>query len=216
VDELGGPAESDGERGRPGVAEVAGVITSAAVRLEPLPALRRWVTTPVLNPIQATKLATSVPRRAAAAIETDLPAERAGALAVLFEGDEAVVTAESDGLADAWGADAVVSPVAPAWWGRYPFGPADVALRLSTSPADLPATVYALSDAAGMPVPVRGSAGLGSVHAVLPGTFRPERIDQIMETLRHVLMARNGQAVLVSAPPSLAGRIEMAARHDFF
>ncbi|GIE98159.1 FAD-binding oxidoreductase [Paractinoplanes rishiriensis] len=216
VDELGQPAESDGERGRPGLAEVAGVITSAAVRLEPLPALRRWVTTPVLNPIQATKLATSVPDRAAAAIETDLPAEGAGALAVLFEGDEAVVTAESDGLADAWGADAAVSPVAPAWWGRYPFAPSDVALRLSTSPADLPATVYALADAAGMPISVRGSAGLGSVHAVLPGTFPPERINQIMETLRHVLMARNGQAVLISAPPTLATEIELAARHDFF
>ena len=91
-----------------------------------------------------------------------------------------------------------------------------VALRLSVSPADLPAMVYALADAAGGPVPVRGSAGLGSVHAVLPGTLPAERLDAIVDTLRHVLMARNGRAVIVSAPPDLAAQVEMAHRPDLF
>jgi len=47
VEADGSPAESDGEDGRPGLAEVAGVITSAVVRLESLPAARRWVAVPV-------------------------------------------------------------------------------------------------------------------------------------------------------------------------
>ena len=109
-----------------------------------------------------------------------------------------------------------MSPVAPAWWGVYPFGRDDVALRLSTSPADLAATVYALADAAGGWVPVRGSVALGSVHAVLPGALAPDRLDQIMESLLHVLMARDGRVAVVSAPPTIAGRVDMAGRHELF
>ena len=216
VEMSGQAAESDGEDGRPGLAEVAGVITSAAMRLQPLPAARRWVTLPVPSPVQATRLAAQAAERAPAAIETDLPAEGSAALAVLFEGEEKPVAVEAERLAADWGAEAAVSPTAPPWWGHYPFGRSDVALRLSAAPADLAATVLALADAAGGKVPVRGSAGLGSVHAVLPGTLAPDRLEQIMETLRHVLMARDGRAVVISAPPELARRIDMAARHDLF
>ena len=61
-------------------------------------------------------------------------------------------------LATALGAGATVSEIAPRWWGRYPFDRRDVALRISVRVADLHAAVYALRDAAGAPVPVRGSA----------------------------------------------------------
>jgi glycolate oxidase FAD binding subunit len=216
VDGAGVAAESDGEQDRPGLAEVAGVITSALVRLQPLPPARRWVTVPVSSPLRAAQVAAQAAERAPAAVETDLPGEGPGALAVLFEGEEPAVTAEADGLADDWRGDAAVSTVAPPWWGRYPFGRGDVALRLSAAPADLPSAVYSLADAAGGPVPVRGSVGVGSVHAVLPGTLPADRFEQIMESLGRVLMARDGRAVVVVAPPALAGRIEMAARRDLF
>jgi glycolate oxidase FAD binding subunit len=216
VDVSGRPAESDGERGRPGLAEVSGVITSASVRLRPLPAARRWVTAPAPSPRQAFRLAVRAAEWEPAAIEADLPAEGPGALAALFEGEERAVADLAGRLAADWGDGAGASPVAPPWWGVYPFGPADVALRLSTSPEDLAATVYALADAFGGPVAVRGSAGLGSVHAVLPGTLPPERLEQIMEILRHVLMARNGRAVVIAAPAELAARVDMAARHEWF
>ena len=68
-----------------------------------------------------------------------------------------------------------------------------MALRISVPPADLPAAVYALARRGRRPVPVRGSAGVGSVHAVLPGTLAPERLEAILETLLHVLLARNGR-----------------------
>lgn len=216
VEADGSPAESDGEDGRPGLAEVAGVITSAVVRLESLPAARRWVAVPVPTPVQAARLAAQAAEREPVAVEADLPAGGAGALAALFEGDEDTVAGEAGKLAETWGAEAAVAPIAPPWWGRYPFGRADVVLRLSASPADLPATVLALADAAGGPVPVRGSVGLGNVHAVLPGTLAPERLDRIMDTLGHVLMGRNGRAVVIAAPLDVARRVEMAARHDFF
>ena len=57
---------------------------------------------------------------------------------------------------------------APDWWGRYPFEPDDVALKIATPIADLYAALYALRDAAGAPVSVRGSAGVGVFYAALP------------------------------------------------
>jgi glycolate oxidase FAD binding subunit len=214
VDPAGELTDSDGEGNRPGLAEIVGVITSAKVRLQPLPAARRWVTVPVGSPAELLKL--GAPEQQPAALETDLPGEGAGALAALFEGEVGEVADQVGQLVSAWGPSAISTTTAPPWWGRYPFGPADVALRLSASPADLPAMVYSLADAVGLPVPVRGSAGLGNVFAVLPASLPADRIEGIVESLRHVQMARSGQAVIVTAPPELATGLEMAGRRDLF
>jgi glycolate dehydrogenase FAD-binding subunit len=225
VDREGVPAESDGEDGRPGIAEVDGVIVSASVRLQPLPEARRWVTVPVSTPLQVHNLVEAAldldldP----SAIEVDLPvpgarptAQPPGTLAVLLEGDTSGIAGRAARVAEAAGTQAAVSDTAPAWWGRYPFGPSEVALRISVPIADLHAAVYALSDAAGGPVPVRGSAGVGTVLAVLPGSFGPERIEGILETLRHVLLARRGRAVIISAPREIARNVDMADRRELF
>jgi len=205
-----------GRPGEAGHAEVPGVITSAVLRLRPLPAARRWVTVIAPTPLQIAKLAARAAEHDPAAIETDLPPAGPVTVAALFEGEEDdAVAARAAGLAGSWG-DAAVASTAPPWWGRYPFDRSDVVLRLSVSPPDLPATVYALADAVGHLVPVRGSAGLGNVHAVLPGTLPPHRVESVLESLRHVLIARNGHAVVIAAPPALAARIEMATRHDLF
>ncbi len=217
VDPSGQAADSDGEDGRPGLAEITGVMTAATLRLEPLPQARRWVGTAVSTPLQLGKLIDAAGDFEPSAIEVDLPAGgQGGILAVLFEGSEAVAVEQAGLLAGAWGAGSVVTPIVPPWWGAYPFRRDDVALRLSLSAADLPSALYALGDAAGGPVPVRGSAGLGSVHAVLPGTLAAERVTGIVESLRHVLLARSGRAVIVAAPPELAREVEMAGRHDLF
>jgi glycolate oxidase FAD binding subunit len=218
VDAAGVAAESDGEEGRPGIAEINGLITSATVRLEPLPEARRWVGMAVATPLRVLDLvaAATTGDPLLSAVELDLPGRSAGTLAALFEGTEAEVIAAADRLAAAWGAGAVTTPIAPRWWGRYPFGRSDVALRLSLPAADLPSALYTLGDAAGAPVPVRGSAGLGTVHAVLPGDLAPDRLEAVLETLRHVFLARNGRAVVVSAPPAIAAKLEMANRRDLF
>ncbi|WP_250029265.1 FAD-binding oxidoreductase [Paractinoplanes maris] len=217
VDRAGVAAESDGEDGRPGLAEIDGVITAAALRLEPLPPARRWAGIAVPTPSQLSRLVAAAGEFEPSAIETDLPAGgRGGTLAVLFEGGEAAAVDQAERLAAAWGAGAVVTPIAPPWWGVYPFRRDDVALRLSVSAADLPAALYALGDAVGGAVPVRGSAGLGSVHAVLPGRVAPERVTTIIDSMQHVLLARGGRAAVVSAPPELAREVEMAGRFEFF
>lgn len=208
VELTGVAATSDGEGDNPGLAEITGVITSAVVRLQPLPGARRWVVAPAQTPVQAARLAAEAAEHPVSAIETDLPADESGVVAALFEDSDPYP------LATSW--KATVSPTAPPWWGQFPFGPTDVALRVSVARDALPATVYALADAAGGPVPVRGSAGLGSVHAVLPGTLPADRVQRIVEAVRHVLMARNGRAVVIAAPVALARQLEMAARHDLF
>jgi glycolate oxidase FAD binding subunit len=221
----GVPGESDGEQGRPGIAEVDGVILSARVRLQPLPAARRWVTVPVSTPVQVPELVAAALAQAAApsAIEVDLAAPAGpratvppGSLAVLLEGGAAAVTARADQVAMALGPGAVVSPAPPRWWGRYPFGGDDVVLRVSVPVTDLHAAVYALRDAAGMPVPVRGSAGRGAVHAVLPGTLSTERVAGILDAVRGVLLGRGGRCVVITAPSPLNTEIDMAARPELF
>jgi glycolate dehydrogenase FAD-binding subunit len=220
VDPSGVAATSDGEQGQPGIAEVEGVILSASMRLSPLPTARRWVTLTVSNPLQIHE---SVGRVLAqpvgpSAIEIDLPSPGGppGMLAVLLEGDEPGVIARADQIATALGPAAVVSPVAPGWWGRYPFGRGDVALRIRVPVADLHAAVFALRDAAGMPVPVRGSVGVGNVHAVLPAGLGIDRVDGVLEAVRGVLLARGGRCLVIAAPPEISREIEMAGRHDLF
>ena len=226
VDADGTARESDGEDGKPGLAEIPGVMLSARLRLESLPPARRWVTVPLPNPLQMRyaveeTLGLDI---APSAIEVDLPISApgrtagrpAGTLAILLEGDPVVLADRAAHLAGVLGDNASASELAPAWWGRYPFGRYDVALRISVAIADLHAALYALGDAAGRPIPVRGSAGIGSVHAVLPGSLPAERIEQILDSLRSVLMARGGRAAIVSAPPDIAAEIDMASRAEMF
>jgi glycolate oxidase FAD binding subunit len=226
VDAAGVPRESDGEKGNPGIAEIPGVMLSANLRLEPLPEARRWVRVPVPNPLQMRYAVEETLEQdlTPSAIEVDLPIQAMphpagrppGMLAILLEGAAAAVDRRAQRLAAAIGDRAEVSEIAPRWWGRYPFGAYDIALRISVAIEDLHAAVYAVSDAAGGPVPVRGSAGLGSVHAVLPGSLAPERVEAILDSLRNVLMARGGRAVIVSAPPETARQVEMASRGELF
>jgi glycolate oxidase FAD binding subunit len=92
----------------------------------------------------------------------------------------------------------------PAWWGRYPFGANEVGLRLTVPPAELAGAVALLREAAGVPVPVRGSAGIGVLHAALPGDLPVPRLGEILATVRAGLAARDGWCVALYAPPGPA------------
>ncbi len=126
---------------------------------------------------------------------------------MLLEGDPGEVAEQANRLITLLGGDTRASDVPPTWWRRYPFGPADVALLIDVPVAHLSAVIYALRDAVGVPVPVRGSAGLGIVHAALPDPQRPDRVAAIVDVLRIVLLARAGSCRVVAAPaPDTAGR----------
>ncbi|WP_406038949.1 FAD-binding oxidoreductase [Micromonospora sp. NBC_00898] len=211
-----------------------GVLVSATMRVQALPASRAWVTRPVWTPLEVHDLVRAVlaARLDPAAVELDLPVTvplprrrvhpdhpsvrhrpdhpsiargsagpaAAGSLVVLLEGGPADVAERVERLVALFGPEAVVGHAAPEWWGRYPFGPGETALRIEVPINDLHAAVYALRDAAGAPVPVRGSAGIGTVHAVLPGSLPPGRVASILAAVRGVLLARQGRCVVVAAP----------------
>jgi glycolate oxidase FAD binding subunit len=204
-----------------------GVVTSATLRLHPVPASRLWVRRTVRSPLEVHDLVGRVLASplAAAAIEVDLPAGAAaharvprprlsgsgesGTLAVLFEGSTAGVTARAGAIAGLLGSELSTVDEAPSWWGRYPFGPTDVALKLVAPIADLYAGIYALRDAAGSPVPVRGSVGSGVVYAALPGTLSPARVATLLSAVRTTLMARGGSCVVLSAPSRIRAGIDI-------
>jgi glycolate oxidase FAD binding subunit len=202
-----------------------GVLVSATLRVQPVPASRVWVTRPVRSPLEMHNLVRLIHGSwlSPAAIEIDLPKEGpvasrgshpagsslvAGNLAVLLEGGQADVGGRVARLVELLKGDTRVHTGAPAWWGRYPFTADDVALRIDVPAADLHAALYALRDAVGTPVPVRGSAGLGVVYAALPGYAAPEQIASILSAVRQVLLARNGRCVVLSAPPRIRREID--------
>ncbi|MFG1718313.1 FAD-binding oxidoreductase [Micromonospora chalcea] len=216
-----------------------GVLVSATMRVQAVPASRVWVSRPVWTPLEVHDLVRAVLASGVgpAAVELDLPVPvplprrripathpsvinrpdhpavtgrpAAGSLVVLLEGGPADVTERAERLRAVLGAPAMVGHHAPEWWGRYPFAPGDTALRIEVPINDLHAAVYALRDAAGAPVPVRGSAGTGAVHAALPGALPPERVASILTAVRSVLIARQGRCVVVAAPTAVRRTVDL-------
>ncbi|MGC5017259.1 FAD-binding oxidoreductase [Micromonospora sp. DT47] len=222
-----------------------GVLVSATLRVQAVPASRVWVSRPVWTPLEVHDLVRSVlaARLDPAAIELDLPATGplprrpmrpaeaaarahhpsmagrgdgqsttrggAGTLTVLLEGGPSDVAERAERLVALFAGEATAAHAPPTWWRRYPFAPGDTALRIEVPITDLHAAVYALRDAAGTPVPVRGSAGLGLVHAALPGALPGERVASILAAVRGVLLARRGRCVVVAAPAPVRQAVEL-------
>ncbi|WP_432902336.1 FAD-binding oxidoreductase [Micromonospora matsumotoense] len=237
-----------------------GVLVSATLRAQALPASQVWVSRPVWSPLEVHDLVRAVfaADLDPAAVELDLPATgspprpvaapaagatsgppgrpmsaaeasaranhpamagrrpdplpvrgSAGELAVLLEGGRSEVAERADRLLAVLGGAAIVAPYAPAWWRRYPFAPGDTALRVEAPAKDLHAAVYALRDAAGTPLSVRGSAGVGVVHAALPGAFPVDRVAGILAAVRGVLLARRGRCVVVAAPSAVRREVDV-------
>jgi glycolate oxidase FAD binding subunit len=204
-----------------------GVITSAKLVVHAKPAVRTWVMHPVRSPLEMRDqlLMLLSGRLAPSAIEVDLPPETlapdlvkgrgnadkagAGMLGVLLEGAAADVAVRSRNAVALLGSRSTASDSPPWWWGIYPFGPGDVALRLTAPPFDLHAGVYSLRDATGVPVAIRGSAGAGVVYAALPGSLPPSRLASAIVAVHATLLARGGSCLVLSAPPSVRDAVNL-------
>ena len=141
-----------------------GLITECAFRLHPLPAAAAVVRAAAASPAEAGRLVAAV--RAAqivpSAIEVDAPPGGGVEVAVLVEGSAAGVRARADALRTLLGPGAADG--APPWWGRLPWRPGDVGLKLGVPLSQVPALIVAAREAGGG-VTVRGSAGSGVVYA---------------------------------------------------
>jgi glycolate oxidase FAD binding subunit len=149
-----------------------------------------------------------------------------GTVAVLLEGSTAGVKSRAADVSLLMRGGATTSTRPPEWWGRYPFEPGDVALKIATPIADLYAALYALRDAAGFPVSVRGSAGVGVCYASLPGApsfgggtttsgrIRTTKrhiaqIADVVAALRTTMIARGGSCVVLDAPAPIRDAVDM-------
>ena len=179
------------------------VITSATFRLHPIPAARTWVVCPLSTIAELTGLVSSVqdPSIAPSAVEVSLPAGGAGAVVALLEGSRDGVAARAAALCAGVG-DSGALDEAPSWWGRYPFEPGDVGLKLAAPVAGLPVAIETLRRHLGDAMTVRGSAGTGVVHVGSPATVAKADLAAALRGVRERLHGTGGTCVVLSAPPS--------------
>ncbi|WP_319460713.1 FAD-binding oxidoreductase [Micromonospora sp. RTP1Z1] len=191
-----------------------GLVTECAFRLHPLPAAAAYVTRRVGDPAEAGRLAATV--RAAqlvpAALEVDAPAGGGAAVSVLLEGTPAGVAARAEATRRLLGGDATAADEPPDGWGRHPWRDGEIGLKLTAALSGVPrllADARAAADRHGLPLALRGSAGVGVLHAGLPGTADPERVAGLVDALRMATAAVAGHAVVLTAPPAVRDRIDL-------
>ncbi|GAA4619907.1 FAD-binding oxidoreductase [Saccharopolyspora hordei] len=185
-----------------------GVITEAVFRLHPVAAEHRWISATTTDPSTAGELADAVRHSQAvpSAIELNR-AEPDGPITVCaqLEGRPSATHDRAAELAATLGHGADVLEAAPEWWGRHPFGPDGIGLRVAVEPAKVPHLLTAVRDAAGdLPATVRGAAGLGVLHVGLPGDADPSAVADLVTALRD----RCGYAVVERAPLPVLAEID--------
>ncbi|RCW45296.1 glycolate oxidase FAD binding subunit [Halopolyspora algeriensis] len=196
-----------------------GVITEAIFRLHPLAAEHRWVAVTLSDPGAAGEAVHTVRSSQAmpTAVETDR-AEPDGPITVCahLEGRPQATHRRARELAERLDATVGVSgevlDAAPPWWGRYPFGNAwGTGLRLGAEPAaigSLLAGVQQAADHRDLPLAVRGSAGLGVLHAGVPDSADPAAVADLVRELRAVTTEYGGHAVVLRAPEAVRATVD--------
>ena len=190
-----------------------GLVTEAAFRLHPIPPASAYVSVRLpdaasaYQAVQRALHAQFVP----AAIELDRP-EPGGPVevAVLVEGTEAGVTARAAQAVETLG-DGASRIDRPDWWGTLPAGSDRSVLVKATT--ELTGTgrlldgVDRAAAAAGTTAAVRGSGGVGIVHAALPGTD-PAAVAAFVKALRDAAPAWRGSVVVLAAPPPVRSEVD--------
>ena len=182
------------------------VLTEAVFRLHPLPAARRLVSVPFERPEEAQRLVQGVLHAQVVpqALEVETTEGGGGTVTVLLEGIEAGVEGRAATARSRLGAAAEVAEV-PAGWGAFPWAGAaerPIALK-ATFPLSGLARVLAAATEAGAGLRLRGSAGAGVVHGVLPGSTDPATAAAVVRRLRAGCTSVGGSLVVVDAPPAV-------------
>lgn len=194
-----------------------GLVTEAVFRLHPLPAVTRWVVRRAASVAEAGELVRRVlhsqvvpaglelDRRPGAAAST--AASTALTFAVSVEGSQDGVAARVGRLLELLGEGTEVHDSAPDWWGQAPWGSGEVALRLTHEIAGFPKLLDAAARG-GLPVAVRGSVGVGLLHAGVPGED-PGAVRALVDSLRGQSSAWGGDVVVLDAPPAVKAGVDL-------
>jgi glycolate oxidase FAD binding subunit len=175
-----------------------GLIATATLRLHPLPAAVRYISTTVDDARIAYERAAALhaSQLVPSAVELDRPSGGPVTVAALFEGTPEGVEARAATGASLIGGQVVADP--PEWFGRWPGTPAGTLIQVAAPPSALVDVLGALAQAAesaGMPAPVRGSTGIASLQVGLPAGA--ERVPEFVAALRAGLASHGGTAVVV-------------------
>jgi glycolate oxidase FAD binding subunit len=186
-----------------------GVITEAVFRLHPIPPAARWVTVPFGDPTRAAALTQLVlqAQLVPAAVEIDVPPEGPGELAVMLEGPVATTDGRAEAAVALLGSGAVAGESPPSWWGRRPAAPGGVLVRVTTEIAGVGDLVAELR-AGPLHPHVRGSAGVGSLLAGLPGDSDPAALGELVSRLRKQMGKWGGSIVIVDGPLDLVAGLD--------
>jgi glycolate oxidase FAD binding subunit len=190
-----------------------GLVTEAAFRLHPVPPAAAYVSVRLPDAAAAYEVvqralhAQFVPT----AIELDRP-EQGGLVevAVLVEGTEAGVAARAAQAVETLGPGAARTD-RPDWWSTLPAGADGGVLVKATT--ELTGTgrlldgVDRAAAAAGTTAAVRGSAGVGVFHAVLPGAD-PAAVAAFVKALRDAAPAWRGSVVVLAAPAPVRSEVD--------
>jgi glycolate oxidase FAD binding subunit len=201
-----------------------GLITEAVFRLHPRPTARQVVSARGSDAAAVARAAHAVvaSQTVPSAVEIDWPGERGSGptVSVLLEGTQEGVAARSEtvrllldtALADSHLADSpLADPGSPDWWGRYPFGPHDVGLKLTCAVSALADLLDAARGAAarhGAALHLRGSAA-GVLHAGLPGDTPANVVSSVLDDLRGAAASYAGSVVVLTAPPATRDAVDV-------
>ncbi|WP_238017084.1 FAD-binding oxidoreductase [Dactylosporangium sp. AC04546] len=193
-----------------------GVIAECAFRLHPLPAARRFVSVPVDGPDEAGLALSAV--LGAQVVPSALEVDTAPmTVTALVEGVPAGVDRRAADLAKLLGDGATADDSPPPGWGRYPWGPGDVGIKLTTALSRVPYLLTAAGVTAQLHdarLHVRGSAGTGVLYAGLPGGTDPGVVAGVVSDLRAATRAGAGHCVVLTAPPAVRGRVDVWGHVD--
>jgi glycolate oxidase FAD binding subunit len=189
-----------------------GLVTEAAFRLHPVAPAAACVSVPAAGADEAHALALRAlhAQFVPTAVEVDRPAAGGPvAVSLLVEGTAAGVEGRTRQALDLLGAGAGTGPQPP-WWGRLPAVDGGVLVKLTTELGGLGRLLDGVDRAAahaGLPVAVRGSAGVGALHAALPGAD-PAAVAAFVTALRRASPAWSGSVVVLSAPAAVRDAVD--------
>ncbi len=192
-----------------------GIITEATFRLHPLPAASQVVSTHVEDHAEVHRLVQAVVHSQVvpSAVELDWPAEGPGTLSVLLEGIAAGVETRAATTRAVLRAAAQTgtSGEVPSWWNTYPWNLGETALKLTFALTGLPHVLTearAAADEHGFTLGLRGSAGVGVLHAALPADVNASTVAVVLDRLRATCARYGGSLVVLDAPAEVKRAVD--------